>query len=406
MNPTHEALLQREYFDWSNEVEETIEPTEGKQTPNHHHHHLTQPHHDDTVLRREYFDRSDEVEENIQQTEVQHSEDQQIPEHLDNGNGNDNDFHDEDTCQSDEAKHVDDAQSSEVAIQDRHICSEDRNCLNCLDRAIDGEFSWRKFCSEREEDIHHYNIFGHPVYEPSGTSAPESLAVILSRKENSPPDPENLLVISVLNRARAFIDPVIVDVSQANLHLRGSKLVQSAQGRARKCYSPHGTWQLESNAQDIESAPDDAASYCLPKTAIAAGFLDTAQIREQKEWNGEYEQSGSNSDSQPRKLSWQPHASPLRICDSQVSDEAHIPVPKPVRTPRVSEAFQTAPPRLSRRPIKGTPPKPTERPEDLQLTFFPPLPKSDIKISRRIKEKFKKWARKPFKRFWEGSCEA
>ncbi|KAJ6007902.1 hypothetical protein N7540_011878 [Penicillium herquei] len=103
------------------------------------------------------------------------------------------------------------------------ICQTQQSqyCVLCVERVIDVEFSWRKFSTERDDEIHHYNVHGEPVYAQSTTSPEESLVIILSTPKNG----FGLREIYVLR-------------------LRGAALMEAAKGRVYKHYSPHGTWVL------------------------------------------------------------------------------------------------------------------------------------------------------------------
>ncbi|KAJ5738494.1 hypothetical protein N7493_001649 [Penicillium malachiteum] len=286
MDPTHEALLQREQFDWCEDVEESIEMNQdngmkeyrdgdgsenGNFTGNYHN---VDGNHEG-MISTEVFDFGTDGPAETSEDNVTESSQESLFE-------NTHEPDDSDTVESVELDDLDDYDAgignSEVDTSDDGISPmttyeytwpENCACPSCIDRAIDAVFAWRQFCMEQDPDIHHYNLFGQAVYEPSDTSAPESLAVILSSKQNGSTCSENYQATSLMNRARVFLDPVSVDVTQSDLHLRGSKVMDSVQGRVNKCYSPH----------------DDPASYFLPETAIAAGFLDTAQIVEQMERN-------------------------------------------------------------------------------------------------------------------------
>ncbi|KAJ5710981.1 hypothetical protein N7488_005137 [Penicillium malachiteum] len=442
-NPSHEALLRRKYFDWSEDVEDSIQMPENEQTVQYpdddeleddystseHHNMIQNP---EEILSADMIDAgSNDAAENTEDEITQFSQDSIFDK--------DNDFQDYNTTESDEAPpfnneavcvrnseiYLDHVETPEVTGQS-HTCPENDVCLYCVDRVIDTEFAWRQFCQERDQEIHHYNLFGQPVYEPSGTSPSESLAVILSPKQLFP-DPEDHHITSVLNRPRVFLDPVCVDVTQSNLHLRGSKLMKSVRGKAYKCYSPHGTWQWEAEGQDIVYAPDDARSYCLPETAVAAGFLETMHIRAQKEVNGrDVTLTLPQPSSLPQKLSWNPSPSPLSKChlearaevldppkpvaeDEGLSSEVQISTLDPVHASGILAVVKTksAAQRKSR-PIRAVLPNHSdEKRDELRLSFFPPFIDPDIKISKRARvgEKIKKWVDKSFRRFWEGKCE-
>ncbi|KAJ5613706.1 hypothetical protein N7528_007360 [Penicillium herquei] len=443
LNPSHEALLRRDYFDWSEDVEDSIQMPENEQIAQYANddeqeddYPTSEPHNriqnQEEILSADMIDAgSNDAAETTEDEMTQFSQDSIFDK--------DNDFDDYDTTESDEALHLDDGavcvENSEIYLDHAgtqevtghsHTCPDNDVCLHCVDRVIDTEFAWRQFCQERDQEIHHYNLFGQPVYEPSGTLPSESLTVILSPKKLFP-DPEDHHITSILNRARVFLDPVCVDVTQSNLHLRGSKLMESVRGKAYKCYSPHGTWQGETERQDVVYAPDDARLYCLPETAVAAGFLETMHIREQKEVNERDailtlpEPSGL-----PRKLSWNPSPSPLSKChlearaevldppkpvveDEDLSSEVQISTLDPVHSSGILAVVKTKSAAQRRsRPIRAVPPDHSgEKRDELRLSFFPPFIDPDIKISKRarVREKIKKWVGKSFRRFWEGKCE-
>ncbi|KAJ5613705.1 hypothetical protein N7528_007359 [Penicillium herquei] len=419
MNPTHQALLQREHFDWCEDVEESLDMDQDKGVKQYNADHgsdngnLTGNYHNmhgngKGLVSTDVFDFGTNNPAESSEDNVTESSEESIFE-----SRND----DSDTVESVDPYDFDEYDAGierpELDMSDdgvspittsHYTWSENRACLSCIDRAIDAEFAWRQFCMEQDPNIHHYNLFGQAVYEPSGTSAPESLAIILSPKTKSPVCSENYLATSIMNRARVFLDPVSVDVTQSNLHLRGSELMDSVQGRVNKCYSPHGKWQQQTDKVNIVTAPDDPASYFLPGTAIAAGFLDTAQIVEQRRLNGEDEiRSLPEPTGLPRKLSWQAVPSRLNSCHLQAhvdaldtpstapdipSNEAQILISENGHTLELPQAMPPANmPRLRRKAKRYILSDQSQEISELDLTFFPPFPGRDIKISKR--EQFK-----------------
>ncbi|KAJ5724826.1 hypothetical protein N7493_006554 [Penicillium malachiteum] len=195
------------------------------------------------------------------------------------------------------------------------ICNSQKSpyCVRCVEWVIDVEFSSRKFCTEWNNGIHHYNIHGEPVYVKSMTSAEESLAVILS-KPKLVKQKTNLLMRSVLNRAHTFLDPVILylDRNDQVSRLRGSELMEAAKERVYKYYSPHGTW-VSSEEFEVEILLDcgDPRQYQHANVAIANGFLNSEHITKQRLLN-EQERPRGKGRRCPRKMSWKPSPSPLK----------------------------------------------------------------------------------------------
>ncbi|KAJ5633518.1 hypothetical protein N7528_001360 [Penicillium herquei] len=131
------------------------------------------------------------------------------------------------------------SQGNDTGNSDSSICicnsQKGAYCVRCVEWVTDVEFSSRKFCTEWDNGIHHYNIHGEPVYVKSMTSAEESLAIILS-KPKLVKQRTNLLMRSLLNRAHKFLDPVILylDRNDQVLKLRGSELMEAAKERVYK----------------------------------------------------------------------------------------------------------------------------------------------------------------------------
>ncbi|KAJ6035861.1 hypothetical protein N7540_000140 [Penicillium herquei] len=194
MKPEYETILQCEYFDWSEEIGESTKLTNKKNMevcpiePEFHHHSQMSR----NIIENSQGIISSEVGDSDFSDDAETTEDDM--DQLLNDGVVDNVDASDDTTESDATDWLDEdtfwvgseeikmtnTNESGMAVQNR---IESDPSLEWIDGTIDAEFSWRKFCTETDHEIHHYNPLRQPVYEPSGASAAKFLASILSTKK-------------------------------------------------------------------------------------------------------------------------------------------------------------------------------------------------------------------------------
>lgn len=183
---------------------------------------------------------------------------------------------------------------------------------------INNVFGWRNHSACYEPEIHHFNWFGEPVYQPSLTAPADSLTIILADPK-VPEVKEDLRVQTLLRRAFTFLDPVVVNVEHAPRHLllqRGSSQLQQAASECTSTYyTPHGQWMVDMEADLSKVVVDNGniKTYMKPELAVGNGFVQSTQIRSSADWmQARADKIASLSQwKPPRKLGWKPVSSPL-----------------------------------------------------------------------------------------------
>ncbi|KAK1146001.1 hypothetical protein N8T08_003649 [Aspergillus melleus] len=99
-----------------------------------------------------------------------------------------------------------------------------------------------------EQEVHHYNWYGTPVLEQSGTP-PEVSLLVQSVASKYLGHSVKYRFWSIMHRANLFIDPVIVMLEEG-VELRTKfesvkELVNYTTGRTFKFYSPYGAWAVD-----------------------------------------------------------------------------------------------------------------------------------------------------------------
>ncbi|KAJ5412831.1 hypothetical protein N7465_005136 [Penicillium sp. CMV-2018d] len=223
-------------------------------------------------------------------------------------------------------------------------------------QSVDNIFADRQAWIEADEEIHHFNWMGVRAYTHSATSPSDSLAIILASPKN-PKGSATWRILSLLNRAGDYIDPVIVlldDIDNDLFELQGSELVRASTGRVFKYYSPHGRWMDDPRDPSDETTTDfgDVRTYDAPDLAIGNGFVESSAIRSVSQWAESRNQACDDSwGGLPRRLGLEPKPSPLRQCES-ILPEITTNAPRPETTKELKK-----PPRKITTCITGAPPE-------------------------------------------------
>lgn len=186
-------------------------------------------------------------------------------------------------------------------------------------RGTEEEFRSRVDAIVHDEDIHHFNWLGNPVYQPSSTTAAESLAIICTGPKVSQGS-DKWRVQSILDRAYQFLDPVVVsleNITQLTFNNRGSGLQNAAEGHVFKFYTPQGRWTLDPHIFDSGKVLLDTGSvdvYCNSSYEIGNGFIKPSMIFTRSDWRSIRRgiRRARQRSSLPRKITWfPPPPSPL-----------------------------------------------------------------------------------------------
>ncbi|KGO65271.1 hypothetical protein PITC_072640 [Penicillium italicum] len=223
-------------------------------------------------------------------------------------------------------------------------------------KSIDTIFADRQAWMEVDEDIHHFNWMGSRIYTHSSTSPSESLAIILAKPKN-PQGSATWRILSLLNQAGDYIDPVIVFLAGTDknlFELRGSELVRASTGRVSKFYTPHGTWKEDPNDFTEGTTTDfgNVRTYEAPDLAIGNGFVESSAIRSVSQWaESRNEACDAFWGQLPRRKTWERKASPLRQCQSILPE---IP---PQESQQETTKRAKRPPRKITTCVVGAPPE-------------------------------------------------
>ncbi|KAE8391956.1 hypothetical protein BDV23DRAFT_182077 [Aspergillus alliaceus] len=158
-----------------------------------------------------------------------------------------------------------------------------------MEEEVQYEFEFRDFCIGQDQRrlIHHFNWFGCPVYEPSGTPPAISLLFQMA-KPKVPKYGDELRFQSIFSRATTFIDPVIVELEKGpdDLDRGGFKLVQFATGRTSKFYSLHGRWTEDKLERDECRTPDEGKVEQYQKDFVVCsnGLVSRCTIPSRYKW--------------------------------------------------------------------------------------------------------------------------
>lgn len=234
-------------------------------------------------------------------------------------------------------------------------CDEPHSAAQC---SVDNIFADREAWMRFDEDIHHFNWMGMQVHTHSSTSPTDSLAIILATPK-IPRGTEFWRMLSVLNRAIQYIDPVLVimdDAADERLFaLRGSALVRGLTGKVFKYYSPHGRWMEDPRDSSEETTTDfgNIQTYEATDLAIGNGFMESGLIRSYPEWvvcRDEVFDNSEKANRSSRNAIWEPKPSPLSQCETipcldigEVEPKKNLPPTKRPR-PRITTCVTGAVP--------------------------------------------------------------
>ncbi|KAF4765717.1 hypothetical protein HAV15_004101 [Penicillium sp. str.  len=185
------------------------------------------------------------------------------------------------------------------------------------------EYEYRELIGREDPAIHHWNWFGWPVYQPTTTPPAVSLA-FMQAEPKVPQGRDRLRVASIMNRAIHQIDPVILRVSRGNeavLQTHGSALVEACNDDTYNYYSLHGNWMNDGFAMRQIIVPDVAGTPAVRSTsdgnfAIGNGIFENGPLISRNEWvdwQDELVAATKQSSGFPRKMTWKPSPSNLKI---------------------------------------------------------------------------------------------
>ncbi|KAF7712584.1 Uncharacterized protein PECH_002851 [Penicillium ucsense] len=174
------------------------------------------------------------------------------------------------------------------------LTTEQAAPLDRLHQGLAAEFWGRQHAVAVDTKIHHFNWLGHPVYQASGTAPTDSLAIILSGPK-VPKENDSLRVKSMLKRASAFLDPVVVSLeksSDSSSH-RDFNQTHALRGHVSKFYTAHGTWFTQPSPLDAGLITLDTGSvaiYQSPHRAVGNGFVESSLIPSRADWSDQYQE--------------------------------------------------------------------------------------------------------------------
>ncbi|KAJ5124280.1 uncharacterized protein N7515_008105 [Penicillium bovifimosum] len=197
----------------------------------------------------------------------------------------------------------------------------------------EAEFKRRARMYEYDEDIHHFNWLGNPVYHSVTTPPAHSLAIIRAPPK-APTGSHMYRVTAIMNRAMQLVDPVLVDKDQDAglvLELHGSELIRESEGHVFKFYSPHGSWVHDSPEGTRGIVPDYGTAARNCQFEIGNGLYEDGPLhssREWLQWRAEMVAAAEAPGGPPAKLSLPRPPSLLRNTET-----VHYPQPEPEPTP-------------------------------------------------------------------------
>jgi hypothetical protein len=180
-------------------------------------------------------------------------------------------------------------------------------------QGIEEEFRGRVDAMVHDEDIHHFNWLGNPVYQSSSTTPAESFAIICTGPK-VPQGSDKWRIESILDRAYQFLDPVVVSletITELVFNNRGSDLQTAAEGHVFKLYIPQGRWTLDPHIFDSGKVLLDTGSldvYQNPLYEVGNGFIKPSLIFTSSDWRSvccKIRRSRRRS-SLLRKITWSP----------------------------------------------------------------------------------------------------
>lgn len=203
------------------------------------------------------------------------------------------------------------------------------SCPDTSNQFID-EYEYRELIGREDPAIHHWNWFGWPVYGPTATPPAVSLA-FMQAKPKVPRGRDRLRVVSIINRAIHQIDPVILRVNGGNeavLQMHGSALVEACKDDTYNHYSLHGNWMNDEFEMRQIIVPDIVGRPAVRSTsdgnfAIGNGIFENGPLISRNEWvdwQDELVAATKEPDRSPRKMTWKPSPSNLKI-ESMASEQ-------------------------------------------------------------------------------------
>lgn len=192
-----------------------------------------------------------------------------------------------------------------------------RNYL-CEEQTVQSAFAKRDWDVRGDNDIHHYNWLGEPVYQSSSTSPSDSLAVIQGQPKVHKAQ-DSLRIQTIMQRALEFIDPVVMILEEEDQHilqLRGTDLARASCGKVYKYYTPHGQWTMDDqDAAEIIADYGSLSIYKRANLAVGNNLVDHDLIQSPQEWLNSWYAALSAAEattSLPRKMSWKPRRTNLQ----------------------------------------------------------------------------------------------
>lgn len=201
------------------------------------------------------------------------------------------------------------------------------------------EYHYRSVVGDHDSEIHHWNWFGQPVYEPTTTPPAVSLAFMQARPK-APKGRDRLRVTSIMNRAILQIDPVILKVDRGNeaiLEMHGSAMIQACDGLSYIHYSLHGNWINDDFSMRRMTVPDAgwpvAREWAIgdEELVVGNGIVDNGPLisrYEWMDWRDKLVAATKEPALSPRKLTWQPSPSKFKIestSSKRPSPPNHLP---------------------------------------------------------------------------------
>jgi hypothetical protein len=186
------------------------------------------------------------------------------------------------------------------------------------------EYEYRAIVGSHDENIHHWNWFGCPVYTRSTTPPPVSLAFIQAEPK-APKGNDELRVNSILNRAIRYIDPVIIVLDRENegiLQTHGTAMVEACHDNTYTHYSLYGNWMTDDFSMRRMIIPD-AGTPGNGQFTIGNGLFGIGPLISRHDWmwrRGELVAASQGPVRLPRKLTWKATPSKLNIQSMLTTD--------------------------------------------------------------------------------------
>lgn len=221
----------------------------------------------------------------------------------------------------------------------------------CEEQIAQSVFAKRDWDVRRDNDIHHYNWLGEPVYQSSSTSPSDSLAVIQGQPKLHKAK-DSLRIQTIMYRALEFVDPIVMileEKDQQILQLRGTDLARASCGKVCKYYTPHGKWTTDGqDAAEIITDHGSLSIYKRSNLAVGNNLVDHDLIQSPQEWLNSWYAALSAAEATtnlPRKMSWKPRRTSLQQVQVQPEPNNATQTQPPPPTP--PEQVATQPPQCN-----------------------------------------------------------